>query len=62
MITFDNAYNNDVVVRRLMDSLFGDDLISRELFHVKCSSHVLNLLVKLGLKHVDDSNDSNHLN
>lgn len=54
-ITLDNAANNDVAVSHLKDLLFGDDLISKELFQVRCSAHVLNLLVKIALDYVEES-------
>ncbi|PIA59621.1 hypothetical protein AQUCO_00400484v1, partial [Aquilegia coerulea] len=51
-VTLDNASNNDSAVARLKDSLFENDFLSRELFHLRCSAHVINLLVKDGLEHV----------
>ncbi|KAF9603319.1 hypothetical protein IFM89_034668 [Coptis chinensis] len=54
-LTLDNASNNDVCVSRLKDQLFGHDMLSRELFHLRCNAHITNLLVKDGLKHVESS-------
>ncbi|PIA29150.1 hypothetical protein AQUCO_06200023v1 [Aquilegia coerulea] len=51
-VTLDNASNNDSAVARLKDSLFENDFLCRELFHLRCSAHVINLLVKDGLEHV----------
>ncbi|KAL5724555.1 hypothetical protein ACHQM5_007798 [Ranunculus cassubicifolius] len=54
-LTLDNASNNDSAVAQLKNSLFGHHTLSRDLFQVRCNAHVLNLLVKAGLKHVKNS-------
>ncbi|PIA25150.1 hypothetical protein AQUCO_12400007v1 [Aquilegia coerulea] len=57
-LTLDNASNNDSTISRLKDSLFGLDLLWRDLFHVRCNAHIINLLVKDGLDHVVSSLDN----
>ncbi|KAF9595939.1 hypothetical protein IFM89_006220 [Coptis chinensis] len=47
-ITLDNA-------SQLKDKFFGDATLSRELCHLRCTTHVMNLIVKAGLKHVEVS-------
>ncbi|KAF9607656.1 hypothetical protein IFM89_037889, partial [Coptis chinensis] len=54
-ITLDNASNNDSDVSQLKDKFFGDATLSRELCHLRCTAHVMNLIVKAGLKHVEVS-------
>ncbi|KAF9601197.1 hypothetical protein IFM89_017382 [Coptis chinensis] len=54
-ITLDNASNNDSAVSQLKDKFFGDATLSRELCHLRCTAHVMNLIVKAGLKHVEVS-------
>ena len=50
----DNAYNNDVEVCRLKRywQIKEDQC---KIFHVHCCARILNLIVKYGLKHVDDT-------
>ena len=53
-ITLDNVSNNDVAIQRL--KIFwqiNDD--HAKLFHVRCCAHILNLIVKDGLKQVDST-------
>ena len=51
-ITLDNAYNNDEVIQRLKNS-WQIKKDHAKLFHVRCRAHILNLIVKDGLKQVD---------
>ena len=51
-ITLDNASNNDAVIQRLKNFWqIKED--HAKLFHVRCCAHILNLIVKDGLKQVD---------
>ena len=53
-ITLDNASNNDVAIQRLKRFWqIKDD--HAKLFHVRCCAHILNLIVKDGLKQVDSN-------
>ena len=53
-ITLDNASNNDVAIQRLKRFWqIKDD--HAKLFHVRCCAHILNLIVKDGLKQVDST-------
>ncbi|XP_058103795.1 zinc finger BED domain-containing protein RICESLEEPER 1-like isoform X3 [Magnolia sinica] len=51
-ITLDNCSTNDVVVRDLVSELVPKGLLLKdgELFHVRCCTHVLNLIVHDGLE------------
>ncbi|KAK1402078.1 zinc finger BED domain-containing protein RICESLEEPER 2-like [Heracleum sosnowskyi] len=50
-ITLDNASSNDSAVRHLKESfaLKGNLLFNGRIFHVRCTAHILNLLVQDGL-------------
>ena len=50
----DNASSNDSMVRHLKNWLCDKSLLlsSGELFHVRCSAHILNLIVQDGLKEI----------
>ena len=53
-ITLDNASNNNVAIQRLKRFWqINDD--HAKLFHVRCCAHILNLIVKDGLKQVDST-------
>ena len=56
-ITLDNATSNDsmqdIVKSQLM--LNGDLLCGGEFFHVRCTAHILNLIVQDGLKVIGGS-------
>ncbi|KAF9594801.1 hypothetical protein IFM89_034784 [Coptis chinensis] len=49
-ITLDNASNNGAAVDEFIPKLFSEEIYGN-LFHVRCSAHILNLIVKDGLKH-----------
>ncbi|XP_062003222.1 zinc finger BED domain-containing protein RICESLEEPER 2-like [Rosa rugosa] len=53
-ITLDNASANDAAVRNLKDNfaLKGRLLLKGKIFHVRCSAHVLNLMVQDGLTEI----------
>lgn len=51
-LTVDNASSNDVCLNMLKSQL--KLVCDGEYFHVRCCAHVLNLIVKEGLKDVDD--------
>ena len=51
-ITLDNASNNNVAIQRLKRFWqINDD--HAKLFYIRCCAHILNLIVKDGLKQVD---------
>ena len=53
-ITLDNASNNDVAIQILKRFWqIKDD--HAKLFHIRCCAHILNLIVKDGLKQVDST-------
>ncbi|GAU41295.1 hypothetical protein TSUD_374200 [Trifolium subterraneum] len=56
-LTVDNASANDVGVDRLRRRLLfrGHLVMNRKYLHMRCCAHVLNLVVKDGLKDIDDS-------
>ncbi|KAK9057108.1 hypothetical protein SSX86_024475 [Deinandra increscens subsp. villosa] len=53
-LTVDNATTNDVVARKLKESINLQKKlpIDGQLFHVRCSAHILNLLVQDGLSEI----------
>ena len=51
-ITLDNASNNDATIQRLKRFWQMKEDYAK-LFHVRCCAHILNLIVKDGLKQVD---------
>ena len=53
-ITLDNASNNDVAIQRVKRFWQIKDDYAK-LFHVRCCAHILNLIVKDGLKQVDNT-------
>ena len=53
-ITLDNASNNDVAIQRLK-RFWQIKEDHAKLFHVRCYAHILNLIVKDGLKQVDST-------
>ena len=57
-ITLDNASNNDATIQKL--KRFGQIKEDHaKLFHVCCCTHILNLIVKDGLKQVDSTLEKN---
>lgn len=55
-ITLDNASSNDAAIRELIDYASQDLItIKKELFHNRCLAHILNLIVKDGLKKISES-------
>jgi hypothetical protein len=56
-ITLDNASSNDLGIKHLKKKLLSCNslLLKGEYLHLRCCAHVLNLIVKEGLKDVDDS-------
>ncbi|CAN0859256.1 Zinc finger BED domain-containing protein RICESLEEPER 2 [Linum grandiflorum] len=54
-ITLDNCSTNDAMIDKIKKSLVPSDLIQEGgLLHVRCSAHVLNLIVKDGLEVVKE--------
>ena len=51
-ITLDNASNNDAAIQRLK-RFWQIKEDHAKLFYVRCCTHILNLIVKYGLKQVD---------
>lgn len=56
-VTLDNASSNDVAINRLKKRYMSWDklVLKGEYIHMRCCAHILNLVVKDGLKLVDDS-------
>ncbi|XP_057734699.1 zinc finger BED domain-containing protein RICESLEEPER 2-like [Arachis stenosperma] len=56
-ITLDNASSNDTCVEHLKSTLdvHGSLLCGGEFFHVRCSAHILNLIVQYGMKICGDA-------
>ena len=56
-ITLDNASSNDTCVEHLKSTLdvHGSLLCGGEFFHVRCSAHILNLIVQDGMKICGDA-------
>ena len=54
-LTVDNASANDVAVRYLKDSMSSKFVLDGDYFQMRCSAHVLNLVVRDGLSLVKDS-------
>ncbi|KAI5401151.1 hypothetical protein KIW84_065844 [Lathyrus oleraceus] len=56
-LTVDNASSNDVGVERLKRRLLSRNslVMSGNHFHMRCRAHILNLVVKEGLKDIDGS-------
>ncbi|XP_062094148.1 zinc finger BED domain-containing protein RICESLEEPER 2-like [Humulus lupulus] len=54
----DNASLNDVALRKLKGHLLDKDItipLNGEMFHMRCSAHILNLIVTDGLKELNDA-------
>ncbi|XP_010424201.1 PREDICTED: zinc finger BED domain-containing protein RICESLEEPER 2-like [Camelina sativa] len=56
-ITLDNATNNDTTQDILKSQLMlrNDLLCGGDYFHVRCTTHILNIIVQIGLKDIDDT-------
>ncbi|KAL4281262.1 hypothetical protein GQ457_03G008280 [Hibiscus cannabinus] len=56
-ITVDNASSNDVAIKYLKQilNLWDGSVLNVEFLHMRCAAHILNLVVKDGLKDVDIS-------
>jgi hypothetical protein len=53
VMTVDNASSNDVRISQLQNAFMPDGLLmGGEYFHTRCCAHVLNLIVKEGLKDI----------
>lgn len=53
-MTVDNASSNDVGISQLKKALMPNGLLmGGEYFHTRCCAHVLNLIVKEGLKDIE---------
>ena len=53
-ITLDNASNNDAAIQ-ILKRFWQIKENRAKLFHVRCCAHILNLIVKDGLKQVDST-------
>ncbi|KAE8677076.1 hypothetical protein F3Y22_tig00111549pilonHSYRG00011 [Hibiscus syriacus] len=55
-VTVDNNSSNDPVVKYLKQivNLWDGSLLDAQFLHMRCVTHILNLVVKDGLKDVDD--------
>lgn len=52
---------NDSFVRCLIGKIHNDTLIlTREIFHIRCDAHILNLIVKNDLHVIDSSMEKIH--
>lgn len=50
-LTVDNCTTNDAMVEKLLEKLDSSALIAGgTLFHMRCSAHILNIIVKDGLE------------
>ena len=56
-MTVDNPSSNDVAIRHLKNVInnWGHSVLDGEFLHVRCMTHILNLVVIDGLKHVNPS-------
>lgn len=56
-VTVDNASSNDLAIKYLKKilNLWDGCVLNSEFLHMRCPAHILNLVVKDGLKHVDGS-------
>ena len=59
-ITLDNCSTNDKMIETLMAKLDSSSLLcSGRLIHMRCCAHILNLIVKDGLKVIKGSIEKN---
>ncbi|KAE8719029.1 hypothetical protein F3Y22_tig00109980pilonHSYRG00095 [Hibiscus syriacus] len=56
-VTVDNASSNDLAIKYLKQivNLWDGSVLDAQFLHMRCAAHILNLVVKDGLKDVDDS-------
>ncbi|KAK2656262.1 hypothetical protein Ddye_009314 [Dipteronia dyeriana] len=55
-LTMDNCSTNNAMIRILLDMLFDVSLLwNGDMFHMRCSAHILNLIVRDGLDVISDS-------
>ncbi|GMI64575.1 DAYSLEEPER [Hibiscus trionum] len=56
-VTVDNASSNDLAIKYLKQilNLWDGSMLNGEFLHMRCAAHILNLVVKDGLKDVDAS-------
>ncbi|KAH9678932.1 BED-type domain-containing protein [Citrus sinensis] len=55
-LTVDNCTTNDRMIQLLLDKLDKNDLfMGGKLFHMRCTAHILNLIVKEGLSVISES-------
>ena len=54
-LTLDNCSTNDCIVRTLRNQLLKTNalVLNGKFFHMRCAAHILNLIVKDGLKDID---------
>ncbi|KAK2661313.1 hypothetical protein Ddye_007846 [Dipteronia dyeriana] len=55
-LTVDNCSTNNAMIPIILDKLSsGSTLLNEEMFHIRCSAHLSNLIVKDGLDVINDS-------
>lgn len=54
-LTVDNCTTNDAMINLLLDKFGGDQIWLKSFFHVRCTAHILNLIVKEGLEVIKSS-------
>ncbi|KAK8607752.1 hypothetical protein V6N13_046360 [Hibiscus sabdariffa] len=57
MVTVDNAISNDLTIKYVKQivNLWDGSVLDAQFLHMACVAHILNLVVKDGLKNVDES-------
>ncbi|KAK2648419.1 hypothetical protein Ddye_015908 [Dipteronia dyeriana] len=56
VLTVDNCSTNNAMISIILDWLSSDSLLlNGDMFHMRCSAHILNLIVKHGLDVINDS-------
>jgi hypothetical protein len=56
-VTVDNASSNNLTIKYLkrVTSNWATNILSNDFMHVRCCAHIVNLIVCVGLKDMDDS-------